>query len=323
MAPEIALPKRDIPRAGHRRTKVDALWRLGAWAGAAVLALAALAIIAQTDAGSERLQLALTSPPEPPRADADAPPRPPEKDAETRALEAQVRALATDRDRLAARLASLERQVDDMTGSIQRQAATPAPVSPATPAPTPAPAPPPAVSAPASLPQIASVAPAAPPTPPAIGPLAMPAATPTGAWPDTAPPKPQAASAAEAKPPAATAQETVPLPPDRLAALPPNEHAAATPPALKYEFGIELAVAPTMEALRGRWAEVKANYGPLLTSMQPVAVHDRRPNGASSYRLIAGPSMNFAAAKQLCTRFVTAGAVCRPVRFDPNNIVQR
>ncbi len=35
--------------------------------------------------------------------------------------ETQVRALITDRDRLAARLASLERNLDDMTGSIKQQ----------------------------------------------------------------------------------------------------------------------------------------------------------------------------------------------------------
>jgi hypothetical protein len=139
----------------------------------------------------------------------------------------------------------------------------------------------------------------------------MPAATGTGAsWPDTTPPKPPA----EANP--AT------IPPNRLAALPPSAHAPAPPAPPKVEYGIELTTAPDIDTLRTRWAAVKANYGPLLTGLQPVAVHERLPGG-SNYRLIAGPLMNFAAAKQMCTRFTAAGAICRPARFDPNSVVQR
>ena len=310
MALEITPPKRDLPRPGHRRADLRALWRLSGWGGMAALALAALAITTQTDIGGERLQLAFTAPAEPARAVADLPPRPPVKDAETRALEAQVRALAADRDRLAARLASLERHVNDMTGSIQRQAAQPAP----------------AASAPVPAAQIASVAPipeapattavAASPVPPVIDPLAMPAATGTGAsWPDMAQPQQPA-------PPAAAITETVPLPPTRVAALTASEHTPPPPVAPKHEYGIELATAPDIDLLRARWAAVKANYGPLLAGLQPVAVHDRRP-GSSNYRLIAGPLTNFTAAKQMCTRFAAAGAVCRPARFDANSIVQR
>jgi hypothetical protein len=58
--------------------------------------------------------------------------RQPGQDAEQRRLAEAVRALSADRDRLAARLATLERSLDEVTGSIPPPAARPAtpPVTP-------------------------------------------------------------------------------------------------------------------------------------------------------------------------------------------------
>lgn len=328
MALDIKPPKRDVPRLGPRRTDMSALLRLGAWGGGAALALAALALTIQSDTGTERLQYAFAAPAEPGRAVALVQaPLLPHPDAETQALEAQVRALIADRDRMAMRLASLERQFDDVTGSIERQAAQPAP-APVASAPAPSP---PTVSTPVSASpaaQVASIArhPAAPattavaatPLPPTIDPLAMPAVnTVAAAWPPSAQPADTAPAMADPLP------EPVPLPPpSRVAAIAPNERPAGPASARKYEYGIELATAPDMDALRARWATVKANHGPLLVGLQPVAVHERPPAG-SKYRLIAGPLPNYAKAKEACARFSAVRAACRPARFDPNSIVQR
>lgn len=328
MALDIKPPKREVPRLGPRRTDMSALFRLGAWGGGAALALAALALTIQTDTGTERLQYAFAAPAEPARAVAAIEaPRPPQKDGETRALEAQVRALSADRDRIATRLASLERQLEDVTGSIERQAARPAP-APAGSVPTPNP---PTVSAPISAPpaaQVASIAPhpaapattavAAAPVPPVIDPLAMPGvSTVAAAWPVTAGPSDTAPAMAEPLP------EPVPLPPpSRVAAVAPNGRPAGPTPSRKYEYGIELATAPDMDTLRSRWVTVKANHGPLLVGLQPVAVHERPPAG-SLYRLIAGPLPTYAKAKEACARFAAVRTTCRPARFDPNSIVQR
>ena len=130
MAIEIAPPEPDSPEGRKRRRDMRALWRLSAWGCAAAVALAALAITTQTEGGSERLALAFAPGNSPALAVdmADLKRRALEKDAETKRLEAQIITLAADRDRLTARLASLERNLDDMTGSIKRQAALAAPV---------------------------------------------------------------------------------------------------------------------------------------------------------------------------------------------------
>src|SRR5579862_7640047 len=82
-----------------RRFDLRALWRLSAWGGAAAVALAAVAIATQTENGSQRLA-AIES------ASLDLPVRSvatvqiPKQDAQVAKLEAQMRTLAADRDRL-------------------------------------------------------------------------------------------------------------------------------------------------------------------------------------------------------------------------------
>jgi hypothetical protein len=149
--------------------------------------------------------------------------------------------------------------------------------------------------------------PVAPTRPPALTPLAMPglAAGAAAATP-AAPEKPQA----EAAPPIT---EPVPLPPVRVAAVAAAE--SAPPHPVKYDYGIDLGGASSIDILRTRWAGVKANYGPQLTGLSPVAVRDRR-TGSNDYRLVIGPLPNAAAAKQLCARLQMAPASCRIARYD-------
>ena len=103
-----------------------------------------------------------------------------------------------------------------------------------------------------------------------------------------------------------------PLPPVRVAAATPSE--PAPPP--KPEYGIDLGSAASLEALRVHWASVKANYGPLLVGLRPLAAaHPRRPSGVI-YRLVAGPLPNMADAAQLCARFPPTRTGCRPAKFS-------
>jgi hypothetical protein len=300
---------------GRRGAVLDAVWRLGAWGMAAALSVAAVTVIVQTDSGSERLQALLNGTAEATTAATiePMPSRAAEFEAATRVLDAQVRQLSADRDRLVARLASLERHLDDMTGSIQPAAQ---PALPAMPAPSAAPV---AVTlAPAPpAPKIAAT-----PAGHIINPLAaLPGSEAVAAWPQTA--KPQVEPEEDAALP--------PLPPARMVASLPNPpetaQAAATetkaaPAAYRLEYGIELATGPTVDVLRAHWATVKANFGPLLTGLQPVAVRDRRP-GVTGYRLVAGPMPSFTAAKQVCARFTQAHMACHPAKFDGQTIVQR
>jgi hypothetical protein len=271
MAIEITPPILDLTEGRKRRRDMRALWRSSAWGCAAAVALAALAITTQTEGGSERLALALApgNPPVLATELADLKRHALEKDDETKRLATQVLTLAGDRDRLATQLARLEHNLDDMTGSIKRQAVTAAP---------------------------------------ALSPLAMPAA-------DTAAP-PSGNAPAQA---AAPVTEPVPMPPVRMAAAPANE--AAAEPA-KPEYGIDLGGASTMDVLGARWSAVKANFGPLLSGLHPLAAHDQRP-GSTAFRLLVGPVANPAAAMQLCSRFAAARVTCRPAKFDGEQLALR
>ncbi len=305
MATEITPPQLEWHDARKRRADLGALWRAGAWGGAAAIALAALALTTQTDIGSERLQLVFAD--EPPAA-APLPPPQPQGVAEAKRLEAQLAALAADRDRLNARIAGLERNLDDATGSIKKQVAQVAAAAAEKPATSP--------------PQ---------PAAPAIAPLAMHVtAEATAPWSGVAPqPTPVAAAPPAAAPiapspapaPAATqAPEAVPLPPARVASAAPS--AAIPEPPRKPEIGIDLGGARNYDVLNARWVAVKANFGPLLGGLHPLAAHDPRP-GMPEYRLLVGPLPTNAAAAQLCARFAAVRVTCRPTKFDGEQLAQR
>lgn len=113
------------------------LVRLGGWGAAACVALLAVVMATRSDMGVRRLS--------PAQAQTSAPVAPttivrmPEPDPETRRLVETVRAIASDRDKLAARLTLLERNLEDVTGSVGRlstvQEKAPAPPAPPAPAP--------------------------------------------------------------------------------------------------------------------------------------------------------------------------------------------
>jgi hypothetical protein len=132
----------DPPELGQLRDS-SVLWRASLWGGAAVVALATAILMTQTDIGSQRLHMMFAADPTPSRAvtQAEFTPRvdPDAQKRETMRLEAQVRELAADRERLNARIATLEQNLSGMTGSIKRELAAVAATGPA--------APPPAVGA--------------------------------------------------------------------------------------------------------------------------------------------------------------------------------
>jgi hypothetical protein len=221
------------------------------------------------------------------------PPRVAQLETETQRLAAQVRALTTDRDRLAGRIALLESNIDDMTGAIKKQAAATATALAAK-------VPPPTPGAPATAPPASSNPPGANVTIAAAETLAS-----------AAPPAPKA----DRTPP-----QAVPLPPARVATV---SITGPDPPAARQdEFGLDLGGGASIEAVRQRWSTVKANFGPLLSGMHPLAAHDQRP-GATGYRLVVGPLPNSVAASGLCAHFSAARTACRAVKFDGEQITQQ
>lgn len=112
------------------------LARLGVWIGLATVAVMTAMVTARTEAGIRRIATLLSS--EPPdvvrTARAPAPQyaiRSPEQEMEQRRLNEAIRTLALDRDRLLTRLSALERNLEDVTGSIP-PASGGAPNSPST-----------------------------------------------------------------------------------------------------------------------------------------------------------------------------------------------
>lgn len=322
MAPELKLPPADIDKSRARGNERRALWRLTAWGSAAAVALISAALASQTGTGRERLQLAFNGAAEPNRTAmvAAAEQRAEAAQAETRRLAARLHDLSADRDRLGARLATLEHNLDDITGSIGKQTAAARQPS----------APP--ESVPAQPSPIATIKIKPPPrkVAPVTAPLFMPASPAATTFRTDAlaqsPAKPVAPPVAASPPPPAAAApppETlvkppvmveVPMPPVRLAALPPSQPRA--PP--KPEFAVDLGGALTTAFLRAHWVEAKANFGPLLDGLHPLVARDRH-FGHAPYRLLIGPLPNSAAAARLCAQFVANRVACHPARFagDP------
>jgi len=264
----------------RRRFDLRALGRLSAWGGAAAAALAVAAFASQTDTGSERLAKFVAGEPPTPAAVAIKVPPQREQEWEIARLQNQVRTLAADRDRLADRVAGLEHSLEDVTGSIKRQAVATVP-QPETSAPSRAPA----ISAPATIDAKAETP--STNTPPNV----------------TAAPAPSAAQ---------SPHEAEPMPPARVAALPPEPTPA---PAPKPEIGVALATSSNLEVLHLQWAALKANFGPALAGLRPTAAREQR--GTSTvYRLVVGPLPNMASATKLCARLTAARAVCHTGKFS-------
>jgi hypothetical protein len=95
------------------------LWRLAGWGVAASAALAIAAFTTRTEVGSERALAALG------QIGAPEPQYLAEKAEEPGQLAEAVRALNFERERLVARIAVLERNLEDVTGSIASRATEP------------------------------------------------------------------------------------------------------------------------------------------------------------------------------------------------------
>ena len=284
-----------------------ALWRVFFWGGSTAFALAAAAFIATTDFGAQHLRQTLASVLEPANAAViQSPERAAQAEREIRQLAETVKKLTGDRDRLSARVAMLEQSLDDITGSVKRQAEQLAAAQEGSQARAQATAkeaatPPPVISAPTTT--LATVTPADPTV------KSAPAPTITGAVPAIAePPGPVTAA--------------VPLPPSRagVSAEPASEE---IPPMVKNEIGIDVGGASTMEALRAHWAAVKANHGPLLGGLRPLIVTRAKKPAGAEYRLILGPLPTAAAATRLCAQFASAHSFCRAGVFSGQILAMR
>jgi hypothetical protein len=276
--------------------------RLLTWAGVALLAVSAALIAARTETGTERFaRLAMpVTPVQPTRTE---PPRTAPSDPllvyETRRLADQIRVLAAERESLMDRLASVERTVGDVTASIPRDVTASIPRGEVTGA---------------SRPAVRVVAPAAP--------TVLPAAA-------SAPATPPAT--VSAVPPTAPVPVPSPLTPVMQPAAPPGTTPAVTTPpeaqdstAIRTEFGVDLAGDPSIDGLRSRWQQLRAQHGPMLEGLRPVvAIQEGGGTGGLELRLVAGPLSNANAAARLCATLSLAGVNCKPTVFDGQRLALR
>jgi hypothetical protein len=275
-------------------------FRLFVWGMVAAVSLTIAIFAGSTEAGSDRARHAALQLREVVVPSGIKPARPLDA-VEGRKLAETVRVLTADRERLLARIAALENNVDDMTGSIKRveRAARPVPTTIEQPF-SPVAAMPPQPPAPARpQPMLAAAPPAQ--APPAV-------AAPSPPFPAAAPPSRPAAEEVTA-----SINTEDPSPPETTPAQ------AATPPnrVTRRQFGIDLGGAATEDALRPLWTAALRRHTALLQNLRPLVLSREQPRGGGvEYRLIAGPIANAAKAARYCAAITGTGGVCQPATYD-------
>ena len=285
----------------ERAFDIGSLRRLAVWGGGATLALLLAVLASYSDANSRRLMAA-----DGPKA--GAPPaqvasRLPEIDAQTQRLAGLVDGLAADRERLAARIGTIERNLEDVTGAIKRQGA-----------------------------DAGSAKTAALPAPPSAG-AVSPAAAPTTKETDkesakevpnevaTAPVLPGPLDILAARQPAVASE----APPETHANLPAirSDDATTADPSAKVEFGVDVGGALNFDGLRLLWTSTKGSNAALFESLYPVvAVRENSRTKNAELRLVVGPLANVETAARLCASLSAARRYCQPVAFEGQRLAE-
>src|ERR1051326_11486 len=112
----VPLPKKPTPAAFTMRS----LWRMTLWGGRAASALLVAVLASRSDVGAQRIAGLFSI-----RGDrTQVAARPFDAEAEARRLAEAVRGLNAENQELKSRLAAVEHNVDDITGSVARQIET-------------------------------------------------------------------------------------------------------------------------------------------------------------------------------------------------------
>jgi hypothetical protein len=275
---------------------IQELLRVAIWGGLAAAALLLAVVSSYSGAGSPRQPVAGTSgqagvPQKTSAADAAAPAAALAEAAnETRRLAEAVHTLTADREQMLTRIASLERSLDDVTGTIRRDAQQ---------------APPQVTSIGSAAPSARTEKPAPPPTETPIIPAQTPGSQPSGsieAAPDGAPD---------------TAARTAATP-----AAPTHTTALAEAPAGTAGLGLDVGGAVNFDGLRALWSSTKHSLLAPPEELYPVvAVRENSKTRSADLRLIIGPIPNAEAAARLCVALATAHRYCQPAAFEGQRLL--
>lgn len=255
-------------------------WRMSTWAFAAVAAVA-LGVVAQRSSLDPWTSETTAKYFEAKTAQAETVSR--EAQFEARRLAAAIETLNNDRDRIYARLSSIEQGFESVTGSIKAQE-----------------------TAIAKLPQKLAE-PASPPVIPSA-PASQPSAGDS--------------SAAQSISRSADGNE-IPLGRTGSIELSPDAgnsslHPKSTDtPVIATEFGIDLGAATSMDGLRKIWRSTRAVHTAALAGLTPiVTIEERGANQPLRFRLVAGPLRNAADAARLCVLLMEKAKDCKTSVFD-------
>lgn len=330
------------------------MWRLGSWGVAAVGAVVVAILASQSQVQLRRDQVATSETFARQAQQIQLVAK--ETQVEARRLTLAIETLNSDRDRLYARVTSVEQGLDSVTGSIKRQtvptptAATTMP-APATSAASPQPpvtaaaTAPPAATEPkpaAELPSIPStqvIGPVAAVAPPAETTPAKPAQAATSsttnpaasaslvAWKSmTAPPDATAAKLSEPAPaveaPSATPETTASVQPATATEPAPAAIEAVATPVARTEFGVDIGGANSVDGLRAIWRGMSKSRS--LNGLRPIITVKERPTGLGmQLRLVAGPLGDAAAAAKICAALTENSRPCETTIFDGQRLAMK
>ena len=275
----VPLPRKPAPAAFTMRN----LWRMTLWGGVAASALLIAVLASRSDVGAQRIAGLFSIRGN--RTQVAA--RPFDAEAEARQLAEAVRGLNAENQELRSRLAAVEHNVDDITGSVARQIETIKKTSPA-----PLPAPPAA---------------AGPPAPAAKAAVAEPHAGPAPAQPGAAAPAPPQGPAPA---PGAAAPQA--------AAPPPRAEPPAAPAP---QYGVDIGSAVSIQVLRARWLGIRSAHAQLFDGLMPVVVlREVAQTGRVELRLVVGPLANAEAAGKICSALERYRLSCQPTLFSGQHV---
>jgi hypothetical protein len=270
---------------------------------------------------------------------------------ENKRLASAIATLNSDRDRLFARVTTLEQGLDSVTGSIARQAAPHASdqASPKAAAPSSLPIRPSApVAAPVASVDIPPAEHISTPAADAAAPAPVPVASPSKPAVEKEPPTANGATVAASAMPPSVGQtghsQAVPLvaagapvivapasskepgktdeasikAPDAMSAnaeIPEDEAKSVAEVAVpRTEFGVDLGGAASLEGLRALWRRVTTSSKE-VADLQPV-IGVREHNGKLQLRLVAGPLDDAATAARICAALAASRHACQTSVFD-------
>jgi hypothetical protein len=300
--PSPSAPKRVVPvqRPFTIPFTIQGLWRLGVWGGTAAAALLFAVLATHSEIGSLRAAGALSSltgrrvalvqsdqmtPATLPAINASTTPPSSEAQAETRRLAEAVRSLMAENNQMRMRLAAVENNVSDFTGSVTRQVEE-------------------AKYAARAWPDDMVISPV---TSAMIANLISPTLTP-----------PDGLGAATTAPLTVRPQPQLVAAPPATAPTPEAEMPKAVPVFGPGAIGVDIGSALSIQALRARWAGIRSAHPLLFDNLVPLAnvKEGSKSGGVVELRLVAGPLPDADAAMQFCTSLAAYHLYCKPAAYN-------